>query len=215
MPTPKENQLVVEGYEDLYSVVGLMKAHIAWPEGKDKAPVHIEIGKSATEILEDGYLTTVLKTQGVRVTGIMFDADTNLKGRYDSLRGICLSMFPGLPTKCPDSGVITENADNRRLGIWIMPDNISDGSLETFLKYLVPAHAVPLWNHAQASVATARAMGAECKDSHLEKADLFTWLAWQDPPGQYPGRALTKKVLDPHSPSAGPFVKWFRELYGL
>ena len=215
MPNPKENRLVVEGYEDLYSVVGLMQAHIAWPEDKNEAPVHIQIGKSATEILEHGYLTALLKTQGVRVTGIMLDADTNPKGRYDSLRGICLSMFPGLPEHCPGSGAITENSDNRRLGIWIMPDNVSDGSLETFLKHLVPAHAEPLWRHARASVASARAMGAECRDCHVEKADLFTWLAWQDPPGQYPGRALTKKVLDPHSPSAGSFVKWFRELYEL
>ena len=215
MPTRKENRLVVEGYEDLHCVVELMQAHIEWADDKDSAPVHIEIGKSATEILEPGYLTAVLKTQGVRTTGIMLDADTSPRGRYDSLRNICLSMFPGLPTRCPDSGVITESPDNRRLGIWIMPDNVSDGSLETFLKHLVPADAQPLWKHAQASVATARAMGAECHDSHVEKADLFTWLAWQDPPGQYPGRALTKKVLDPHSPSAAPFVKWFRELYGL
>jgi len=189
VPPPKANQLVVEGYEDLYSVVGLMKAHIVWPEDIDKAPVRIEIGKSASEILEEGYLTAVLKTQGVRITGIMFDADTNPKGRYESLRSICLSIFPGLPAKCPDTGAITENADGRRLGIWIMPDNVSDGSLETFL--------------------------AECRDAHVEKSDLFTWLAWQDPPGQYPGKALTKKVLDPHSPGASLFVKWFRELYGL
>lgn len=215
MPPPKANQLVVEGYEDLYSVVGLMKAHIVWPEDIDKAPVRIEIGKSASEILEEGYLTAVLKTQGVRITGIMFDADTNPKGRYESLRSICLSIFPGLPAKCPDTGAITENADGRRLGIWIMPDNVSDGSLETFLKYLVPAQAIPLWNHAQASVVTARTLGAECRDAHVEKSDLFTWLAWQDPPGQYPGKALTKKVLDPHSPGASLFVKWFRELYGL
>jgi hypothetical protein len=192
-----------------------MKAHIHWPENRIHAPVLIEIGKSATEILAVGYLTTILKTPGVQTIGVMLDADTSPKGRYSSLRSICLNMFPGLPADLPYGGLIAHNAERKRLGIWIMPDNSSDGSLETFLKHLVPPDAVVLWNHAISSAAAARGMGAGCRDPHIEKSNLFTWLAWQDPPGQKPGLALTKKVLDPHSPSAASFVKWFKDLYGF
>ena len=137
MPAPKPSQLIVEGYEDLYAVVGLMSAHIEWPEDKRQAPVNIEIGKSVSEILEDGYLTTILRKPGVRNTGIMFDADTSPKGRYESVRHICMKLFPALPVELPTSGLIVENVEQQRLGIWIMPDNSSEGSLETFLKYLV------------------------------------------------------------------------------
>jgi hypothetical protein len=49
----------------------------------------------------------------------------------------------------------------------------------------------------------------------LPKAFLYTWLAWQDEPGQHPGAALTRKILDPHAASAVPFVNWFRQLYVL
>ncbi len=192
-----------------------MEAHVPWAQDKNQAPVHIEIGKSATEILAEGYLTAILKTSGVRTVGVMLDADTSPKGRYLSVRSICLGMFPDLPLELPKTGLIAVNDARIRLGVWIMPDNSSDGSLEAFLKYLVPKDAIELWNHATASAAAARAMGAECRDAHIEKSNLFTWLAWQDPPGQKPGLALTKRVLDPLSPGAASFVKWFRELYGL
>src|ERR1700691_6817659 len=95
-----------------------------------------------------------------------------------------------------------------------MPDNLSPGSLETFLRYLVPAHTQNLWQHAKDSVAVAKTThGAACRDSHVEKAHLYTWLAWQDPPTQSPGMALTAKILDPHAGEAGTFIAWFRSLY--
>lgn len=58
MGTSKSNpkQLIVEGYQDLYSVHGLMRAHIHWPDGKENAPIWIEMGGSAEEILEPGYI---------------------------------------------------------------------------------------------------------------------------------------------------------------
>ena len=192
-----------------------MSAHIAWPDRVAEAPVHIYIGNGAEEILVPGYLTSILKTHGVKIVGVMLDADTKPKGRYTSIRNLCLGIFPTLPDDLPNTGLIIDNEDGQRLGVWVMPDNSSEGSLETFLRYLVPDKAEPLWQHGVESVARAKKIGAACQAHHDQKANLFTWLAWQDPPGQKPGIALTKKVLDPHAPSAVPFVTWFRELYGL
>lgn len=215
MAATNPRNLIVEGYDDLYSVQGLMSAHIPWPPGKDNAPVYIHIGKSADEILAEGYITTILKIHGVKTVGVMLDADTKPKSRYTRIRTLCLNMFPGLPLELPDAGLIAENSDTQRLGVWVMPDNSSDGSLETFLKYLVPPESSTLWEHGLQSVVTAKEIGAPCRDCHDEKANLHTFLAWQDPPGQKAGVALTKKVLDPAAPSAAPFVSWFRELYQL
>lgn len=215
MPVPNPKRLIVEGYEDLYSVQGLMSAHIAWPPGPEHAPVFIHIGKSDEEILEDGYITTILKAHGVKTVGVMLDADSKPRGRYARIRNLCLGTFPKMPDDLPQTGLVVDNDDGQRLGVWVMPDNSSEGSLETFLKYLVPDEAKPLWEHGMESVAKAKKMGAACRDVHNEKANLFTWLSWQDPPGQKPGVALAKKVLDPHSPSAAIFVTWFRELFQL
>lgn len=192
-----------------------MRAHIDWPEDKNLAPVWIEIGYSADEILRDGYVTTILKGQGVETVGVMLDADAKPRERYQRIRKLCLSLFPRLPNQLPTTGLIIDNDDQLRFGVWIMPDNSSEGSLETFLKYLVPDQSEAQWQHATESVIRARDIGATCRDSHIEKANLYTWLAWQDPPGQSPGKALTKKILDPNSASAATFVNWFRELYRL
>jgi hypothetical protein len=210
------NQLIVEGWNDLFSVVGLMSAHVDWPDGKDKAPVYIEMGNGAQEILKDGFLSAYLKSPVIRTLGVMLDADLGAQGRYDRVLAFCSPFFSLLPSRLPRDGLITENAGgSKRFGLWVMPDNSSDGTLETFLKYLVPAGHDSTWKHAVDSVRAARQLGCPYKDNHAEKANLYTWLAWQDPPGQKPGECLTQKILDPHSPSAKPFVTWFRSLYKI
>jgi hypothetical protein len=210
---------VVEGQDDLFAVVGLMRAHVDWPEGpesKTLAPVFIHNGNGAAEILKkEGLLTVFLKSPDLRTGGIVLDADTKPRGRYESVRKLCIGMFPELPAELPLDGLVVENADKKRLGVWIMPDNSSDGSLETFLKWLVPAPRDPAWNHAEQSVKAARGMGCGCRESHIEKANLYTWLSWQDPPGQAPGVALTRKILDPQNANAAAFVAWFVKLYKL
>lgn len=212
-------QLIVEGHDDLHSVCGLMRAHIGWPapgpKSADESPVFITAGGGAEKILEKGYILAKLKEPTIQILGIMLDADADPQGRYQSIRNQCVDVFPKLPKTITDSGVISANDDPKRIGIWIMPDNLVAGSVELFLQYLVPNDSENTWKHAVSSVETARSMGAGCRDQHIPKANLYTWLAWHDPPGQSPGIALTKKILDPHSASAKPFVEWFKKLYEL
>lgn len=211
--SPNPNQLIAEGWDDLFSVVGLMRAHVEWPQEKHKAPVYIHMGNGVEEILKPEFLTTFLKSPVIKRLGVLLDADANPHGRYDRVRTICRQFFPALPPELPPNGLIAENADGNRFGLWIMPDNASEGCLEIFLRYLIADETA--WKHAVDSVETARSLGCPCRQSHVAKANLYTWLAWQDPPGQSPGESLTKKILDPHSASATPFVTWFRTLYDL
>jgi hypothetical protein len=217
--THNPKQLLVEGQDDLFAVAGLMRAHVDWPEGpgsKHTAPVFIHAGNGADEILrKDGLLAVFLKGSDLKSGGVVLDADGAASGKYDRVRSICLDMFPAFPKELPINGVVVENQNQLRFGVWIMPDNSSDGYLETFLQYLVPAPRNPAWDHAEQSVKTAREMGCTCHDCHVEQANLYTWLAWQEPPGQSFGIALTKKILDPQSSYATSFVSWFMNLYQL
>jgi hypothetical protein len=111
--------------------------------------------------------------------------------------------------------VIEKNEQGKRLGIWIMPDNVERGMMETFMTFLVPEQQQDVWQLAQSSSHQARGLGAQFREVHRDKATIFTWLAWQDPPGQSLGTALVQRALDPHAPYAGRFVAWFRQLYGL
>jgi hypothetical protein len=214
LANPSPNLLIVEGHDDLHSVVGLMQHHLHWPDGKANAPVLIELGLSATEILNEKYLSTQIKRAGLRRLGVMFDADTNPTGRYESLRNLLLPQFPSLPTNLSADGICVEHG-GMRFGVWLMPDNVSQGYLEDFLKDLVPSDAKAVWDYASNAVVEAKKLGAACKDVHDPKARLYTWLAWQDEPGQSPGLALKKKILSANESSAEPFIKWFCSLYEL
>ncbi len=126
MPGPDNpRRLVVEGIDDLYSVVGIMRMHTLWPADRAIAPVWIDLGGSADEILEPTYLRVLLKTTTIQTLGIMFDANAKHDARYNRLRDICGKFFPGLPDVMPRGGLIVDNDDGRRLGAWIMPDNAS------------------------------------------------------------------------------------------
>ena len=210
---PMKRVLIAEGMDDLFAVVGLMEHHIPWGNKKKDWPVEIRPANGVEEILNAAYLSAEIKSN--QIIGIMLDADEHAEGRYQRLRQLCGKQFPEMPDTQPPAGLVTQNADNKRLGIWIMPDNQSVGYLETFLRYLVPDSQLPLWQHAEHAVKEAVSLGAGCKDGHTPKAHLYTWLAWQDPPGRSPGIALTQKVLDANSGFAQPFVTWFKDLYQL
>ena len=215
MASLKPKQLLVEGADDKFAVVGLMEHHVPWPNDKTKAPVFIEAAGSVSEILNPTYIRTKLKESGLEILGIMIDADDDPCARWRSLRSTCLPTFPTMPLALPAGGLVVQNASELRLGFWLMPDCSSSGMLETFLRHLVPDPAEPLRQHAAASFDAAVLLGALCRPVHSDKAKIHTWLAWQDPPGDSLGRALTKKILDPLATDAAAFVAWFKLLYLL
>ncbi|PPQ26751.1 DUF3226 domain-containing protein [Rhodopila globiformis] len=215
MSSVKSKQLLVEGQDDKFAVVGLMEHYIPWPDKRDDAPVFVDAVGSVTEILSATYLRTKLKESSLQILGIMLDADDAPASRWESFRAICRPMFPTFPAELPPGGLIIENAGGIRLGFWLMPDCSSSGMLESFLRHLVPVPAEPLWQHARTSFDAARSLGAACRVVHSDKARVHTWLAWQDPPGESLGRALTRKTLDPKAPAAAAFVSWFKRLYRL
>jgi hypothetical protein len=211
----KQNKLIVEGHDDLFSVAGLMRHYVNWPDNKEEVPVWIEVANGASSILQKDYISTLVKNSTTKVLGVMLDADLDAGARYDSFKNLCVGLFPKIPKQLPAEGLIVDNDDGKRIGLWVMPDNASKGAIEVFLKYLVPDASDKEWQHAVKATSEAKKLGCKYKDCHLDKANLYSWLAWQDEPGQSPGNALTKKILDPRASTAKPFVKWFMDLYSL
>ncbi len=207
--------LLVEGHDDLISVVELMSAHINWPEDRNDAPVQIRNCGGLNKLLNRDLISASLKTPGLETIGILIDADDSGDSRWASVRAYLSSSIPNIPEVLPPTGLVFANESGLRVGVWVMPDNVRPGSLETFLSLLVPPAATSLWDHAVRAVEDAKSLGMPCRATHTGKAQLYTFLAWQDPPGQLSGRALTKRVLEPASDSSRPFVQWFRELYQL
>lgn len=213
---PYEKVLLVEGASEARLIPYLMEANsVVWPNDKAKAPVQIRDKGGFENIVDRAVLEAEIRETSRRITGIILDADQAFAQRWINIRNCCVPYFSALPEEITLDGLIISNCDSQKLGIWIMPDNQSHGMLETFLLQLVPGgEADPLLAYARQSCVHAKAnLNAPYKDTQIRKAEIHTWLAWQDEPGRQLHQAVSEMILNPKSPAAGPFVRWFRELF--
>jgi len=123
---------------------------------------------------------------------------------------------PDIPEDLPRGGLVhpCEIAGRPlKIGVWMMPDNYRDGSLETFLGTLIPPKQIDVWKWTERACIEARNLGAPFKERHREKARIHTWLSVQNPPGRQMHNAVTQRILQPGSPNARSFVSWFRDLF--
>lgn len=210
-------KLLVEGKDDQYAIAELMAKHIHWGANENEWPVFIEAAGSDRELLDPSFISAQYKIRNLECLGIIIDADDSFEARWQQLRGVFIANELGyeLPETFPDKGLICEHENGRRIGIWIMPDNCSRGMLEDFLKFLVPTASQELWEHAKTATEKAKTQGASFIDKHESKANIHTWLAWQNPPGRPFGLALLQGTLESHTSAAMAFVKWFVELFQL
>ena len=95
-----------------------------------------------------------------------------------------------------------------------MPDNQRDGALEQFLADLVREEDT-LFAHATRSTKRAKELNATFPDVLVVKAELHTWLAWQEEPGLPYGSAIRARYFGHDSEAARSFVTWFWLLFGI
>ncbi len=207
-------KLLVEGGADKRVIPYLMEANgVEWPRGNE--PVMIHDQGSVEEILSPGVIQAELRATGLEALGVVVDADQDAGARWTAVRACCRGEFSGLPVEIPSGGLQVVHADGPRFGVWIMPDNRFAGMLEDFLISLMPAESKSLYSMAQACVANAANSGAPFKTTHQSKAELHTWLAWQDEPGKQLHEAVHHRVLNPNMPESRGFVRWFRQLFEM
>ena len=177
------------------------------------------------EIKEHGGAPNLLESVPVRIkaseegdiVGIVIDADTNLRTRWQSIRDRITTMgYENAPEAPVPGGTIIDPPDGTllpRLGIWVMPDNRTDGILEDFLRFLVPQPSV-LLDHAENSVADIPEGERRFRPREDEpKAVIHTWLAWQREPGRPFGTAITERFLDSNVAEARVIASWLRRLF--
>jgi hypothetical protein len=207
--------LLVEGKQDLRVIPELIEANgVPWGTSKDPV-VLIRDYDGYPNLVNPDVLQAELQASGLSALGVIIDADENASDRWSSLRSAALHLIPDLPRDIPEIGLIHSTDKGIRFGAWIMPDNKTKGMLETFLTYLIRDEFINIWNLAQSSAATARASGAPFSVSHKIKAEIYTWLAWQDPPGRQLHQAVKERILNPTHHSGAVFIQWFRDLYQI
>jgi hypothetical protein len=199
-------RLLVEGKDDLHSVVHLMKRH-GFDWDSPEAP-WIEPTNGFEPLLRS--LPIALKTY--RRLGVILDANTSPTERWNRLRQILTksgvavdnSFAPGVSMGGPLPG--------SRMAFWLMPDNASPGAVEEFLSTMVPADDT-CWEYASKVAAEARHLGGRCPEKYHLKSQLHTWLAWQEEPGNPFGTAVKTQVFRSDGELALRFVRWFQQLF--
>lgn len=177
--------VLVEGGDDKYVIDALLTS---W--AVDSRPI-VKYARG------DANLPTLmrdhLKSEKLASLAVVIDADqTAAETRWESLRG-SVPLLQQLATgwrHVPFEDTVTreDGLPNIKFGLWMMPDNQNSGTLEDFLRPLIPTSDI--WTFAQEASEEAKSKGAEFSDTKLVKAQLHTWLAWQKKPALRPGKAL-------------------------
>jgi hypothetical protein len=203
-------RLLVEGKDDLNVTI-----HLLYENGI--GAFHVKDCEGYSNI--KAVFIAELKASDSDRIGIVVDADGEAdnggpESRWESLSHLLVENgVTDLPTDMPQAGLVTRGGE-KPVGIWLMPDNRSIGMLEHFMGTLVPGDD-RLWDRAQSAVAGIPGPDRRFKPQATPKAEVHTWLAWQEEPGTPMGAAITKRYLDPASPPAAAFVDWVRRLLAV
>ena len=212
--TRHPKQLLVEGDEDSRVLPFLLsRLGIAWQKPH---PVNIQQFDGVEQLLEKDQILSVAKTKGLKSLGVIVDADEMPMTRWNTIRKEVVSLFPTISIDLQTTGEICQNADGLKFGVWIMPDNVSAGMLETFLRLCVPDQNNPLWQATEKHCDDSRKLHQKgFIDAHRDKSLIHSWLAVQNPPGQQLHTAIMTKTLSPDSGHSAAFLAWFRTLFDV
>lgn len=213
--TTFEGQLCAEEGDQVLLVEGKNDCHVVMALLKSRA-LERNFG-----IFECGNYEGVLRRlnalipspRGLRSIGVVLDANqVGIGPRWQAIRDKLKRYNYSFPASMNQEGTILQGDDTEpQLGVWIMPDNVSPGSVEDFCLQLVEADDLRVVDRA---VELGEESGvARFKPDHRSKALIHTYLAWQDEPGKPMGQSITGGRLHSETPSVDVFVEWLRHLF--
>jgi hypothetical protein len=214
----KHTVLHVEGRNDLFTIANLLEKHSFQVKN---VPRDLEIHKAALDDQTSGrdellkLIGTAVKASTDSAVGFVIDADRSSATTWSSVQQhIHSAIGPKFksPKTFPTDGFVADIADLKsRVGVWIMPDNLSAGILEDFLQRLIDDkdQLLPI---AKRATSEAKKAGAKFKSVAESKAITHAWLAWQENPGCPFGTAIKAQYFDYQAKTAKAFVAWVRRL---
>lgn len=203
----KLNYLLVEGPDDAQVFFHLLRYY------KLDNQISIQPREGIDNLLE-AFEVELMRRAETRL-GIIVDADADLATRWQALRQKLLRAgYSSVPHNPDPAGTILTQEGRPVVGLWLMPNNTIPGMLEDFISLLIPVGDV-LWPMAQESVQQVVTTERRFPQTQVMKANVHTWLAWQEEPGKPMGQAITKRYLDAASPQAQQVIGWLRRLFEI
>lgn len=208
MPIHAKFVLLVEGADDQHVI-----HHLCNFAQIPRNLITVKATGGYTRLYES--LKQELRASELEALGIVVDADVAVEQRWQALRRRIAELgYEQLPESPLPGGTIVQQQHKPTVGVWLMPNNVLPGMLEDFVRFLVP-EADRLWPFAENAVNQLPAYQRRFALQHVMKAQIHTWLAWQEEPGTPLGHAITKRYLDATAAHAQLLIQWLRALFQI
>ena len=200
--------LLVEGPDDKHVVIHLS-------ERSGLAQNFWIIEKEGKDTLLDSIVLEA-RTPGRTVMGVVLDANDDLDARWQAVTDRLNRLrredhfdLPDLPATPEPGGTIIEG--RLRIGIWLMPDNLSTGELEDFVGSMIPS-GDPVWPRAEDFIDGIPPDDRKFARGKIQRAKVHAWLAARESPRPM-GLAIKAEDLDTNVPNSTAFANWLRTLF--
>ena len=152
------------------------------------------------------------RVEGRTTSGIITDANEDIGRRW---KIVCREVYKfAKDIKLPDipesGGTIVKG--KKRVGIWIMPDNQSEGELEDFLASMIRTEDV-VWRLAKTYINSIPPECRRFKEYKTQKAQVYAWTAALKNPGGLLAAATREADLDVRSENSRMLVNWLEHLF--
>lgn len=213
--------LLVEGQDDKHVISNICRKN---PESfsvhQSDYIISVTLIRQGTSFLisERGNFTQVkdaiepeMRRAGMVVVGILVDADSDSKKRWNEVR----EAFPSdiqVPSSPNPDGTIIETEDWPRTGIWVMPNNADSGELEDFVLQMIFAND-SIWPSSQSYIDNISTPDRKFSQEKTDKAKLYAWLSTRKEPSRM-GAAINANDLGVNGPLCQSFANWLTKLFG-
>ena len=120
--------------------------------------------------------------------------------------------IPQRPIK-PNGGICFEHKDGYPpVGLWIMPDNCSNGFVEDFIKMSLAGAETSLFERAKKTVSDLPEP-KRFQPHHTNKAEVASYMAWQKSPGQGLHGAVGGNLIDFEKGVAKQYIDWLHKVF--
>lgn len=158
-----------------------------------------------------------LSSSGREVIGFVLDANDDMPARWKKIsdefskEGIKLPVSPDVDGTIVSCRNYVSNISLDRIGLWLMPDNNSNGELENFIVPMIPDDDRE-WRKAQNYIDDILKGNGKFSENKIPKAMVSAWLATRKFPGLI-GKALKSGDLEINGQLCQKFISWLDQMY--
>ncbi len=183
-----------------------------------------EYGKGGFHSIFDMHIDRYIKFSNK--LGIVGDFDRIIDNRWNITRTKLEKGFNiGVPTENNSGCIVEIPKDNlktyncEKIGIWLMPNNTSEGTIEDFLLELIDKNDNELYKQAKNAIDELTKLEHliekenRFKPAHKQKALLNTYLSWKNKPANPYGKSIKENIINAQSSYAQTFIAWIKAIF--